>query len=96
MPEAEKESSEHKKAVAIRYDKENDSAPRVVAKGAGIVADKIISAATQNSVPIYANKTLSNMLMAVELDREIPPELYHAVAEILAYIFRLDQSRLKL
>lgn len=96
MPETEKESSEHKKAVALRYDKEKDSAPRVVAKGAGIVADKIISAATQNSVPIYANKTLSNMLMAVELDREIPPELYHAVAEILAYIFRLDQNRLKL
>lgn len=80
------------KAVALKYDVEGNKAPLVVAKGAGGVADKILSAAKEHGVPIYQNKTLASMLMAVELDREIPPELYQAVAEVLAYIYRLDQQ----
>jgi flagellar biosynthesis protein len=88
MPETKGES--RKQAVAINYATGKDEAPRVVAKGAGLVADNIIAAARQHAVPIYQNKTLASMLMAVELDREIPPELYHAVAQILVYIYRLD------
>lgn len=84
---------ERKKAVAIRYDRKVDGAPKVVAKGAGLVADNILAAARQTAVPVYKNKTLTTMLMAVELDREIPPELYRAVAEVLAYVYRLDKSR---
>ena len=82
--------NERTKAIAIKY-KQNETAPKVIAKGVGIVAENIIKAAQSNTVPIYQNKTLASMLMAVELDREIPPELYSAVAEVLAYVYRLDQ-----
>ncbi|CUH95632.1 hypothetical protein P22_1706 [Propionispora sp. 2/2-37] len=81
-----------KKAVAIQYNKESDAAPKVVAKGGGFIAEQIVAVAQQHAVPIYKNKALSSMLMAVELDREIPAELYRAVAEVLAYIYRLDQK----
>ncbi|MBP2646001.1 MAG: FlhB domain protein [Firmicutes bacterium] len=87
--EAEKISQ----AVALRYEREQNNVPRVVAKGKGLVADNILQAAKQHRVPVYQNKTLTNMLMALELDREIPIELYQAVAEILAYIYRLDKRR---
>ncbi|MBP2653149.1 MAG: flhB 2 [Firmicutes bacterium] len=91
MTELEKGTSPQ--AVAIRYKEEEfDKAPRVVAKGTGYVAETILAAAKQHSIPVYQNKTLVSMLMAVELDREIPAELYHAVAEVLAYIYRIDQG----
>lgn len=79
-------------AIALSYQQSNNEAPKVVAKGSGFVAEKILATAKQHSVPVYQNKTLVSMLMAVELDREIPPELYQAVAEILAYIYRIDQN----
>jgi flagellar biosynthesis protein len=78
-------------AIALRYQQDNNAAPKVVAKGSGFVAEKILETAKQHSVPVYQNKTLVSMLMAVELDREIPPELYQAVAEVLAYIYHVDQ-----
>lgn len=86
------EKSERPQAVAISYNRETDSAPRVVAKGAGQVAEQILAVAKDSAVPVYKNKALTGMLMAVELDREIPPELYQAMAEILAQIYRLDQT----
>lgn len=79
-------------AIALSYQQVNSAAPKVVAKGSGFVAENILAVAKQHSVPVYQNKTLVSMLMAVELDREIPPELYQAVAEILAYIYRIDQK----
>jgi flagellar biosynthesis protein len=84
-----------KEAVAIRYDSKEDTAPKVVAKGAGQIAEHIVAAAEKHAVPVYQNRTLTAMLMAVELDREIPPALYKAVAEVLAYVYRLDQKRRK-
>lgn len=89
---SEQEQHKHKQAIALQYTKNRDGAPRVVAKGQGYVAEQIIVSAKQNSVPIYQSKTLSNLLMAIELDREIPHELYTAVAEVLAYVYRLDQK----
>lgn len=89
MPDTER--NKLPKAVAIKYNERDGIAPKVVAKGTGVVAGKIMHAAKEHGVPIYQNKTLTGMLMAVELDREIPPELYQAVAEVLAYIYRLDQ-----
>lgn len=80
-----------KQAIALHYNNDETAAPKVVAKGAGFIADKIVTAAKQNAVPVYQNKTLTGMLMAVDIDREIPPELYQAVAEILAYVYRVDQ-----
>lgn len=79
-------------AVAVSYDRERDSAPRVVAKGSGYIANKILVTAHEHQVPIYKNRTLLNSLMALDIQQEIPPALYQAVAETLAHIYRLDQS----
>jgi len=78
-------------AIALRYQQEENVAPKVIAKGSGYMAERILETAKQHSIPVYQNKTLVSMLMAIELDREIPPELYQAVAEILAYIYRIDK-----
>jgi len=91
-PEPETDPQAEKKAVALKYDPEINHAPKVVAKGRGHVAESILAAAQKNTVPVYQNKTLVNMLMALDIDREIPPELYHAVAEVLAYIYRMDKN----
>jgi len=92
MSKEKPDAGQPKKVVAVRYDKDDDSAPKVVAKGRGTIAENILSIAKQHSVPVYQNKTLTAMLMAVELDKEIPPELYQAVAEILAYVYRVDKK----
>ncbi len=88
----EETKSERSQAVALSYSSESDEAPKVVAKGSGLVAENILNLAKENAVPIYKNKTLTGMLMAVELEREIPPELYQAIAEVLAHIYRLNQD----
>jgi len=80
-----------KKAVALKYNKGKDSAPKVVAKGKGYIAEKIIEAARENNVPLYEDKNLSQVLEALDLDTEIPPELYRAVAEVLAFIYKLNK-----
>ncbi|MDD4600443.1 hypothetical protein SDC9_05959 [bioreactor metagenome] len=89
------EEEKAKQAIALNYNNEKNAAPKVIAKGAGYIADKILASAKQNSIPVYQNKTLTSMLMAVDIDREIPPELYQAVAEILAYVYRVDQRLTK-
>ena len=81
-----------RKAVALKYEAERDLAPKVIAKGRGHVAEHILETAQKNSVPVYQDKTLVNMLMALELDREIPPELYKAIAEVMAYVYKMDKS----
>lgn len=80
----------HQEAVALRYSKDKEDAPRVVAKGRGFVAQQMLSVARRHAVPVYQNQAVTNLLMAVELDREIPPELYQAVANVLAYVYRMD------
>lgn len=87
------EAKNIKKAVALSYDSEEGQVPIVIAKGTGIIAENIVQAATQNLVPVYQSQVLTSMLMAVELDREIPPELYKVVAEVLAFVYRMDQKR---
>ncbi len=78
------------KAVALKYDQKKSRAPRVIAKGRGEIAEKIITIAKANSVPLYEDKTLIQVLEALDLETEIPPELYRAVAEVLAFIYRLN------
>lgn len=90
--EPETDPQAEKKAVALRYNQQEDKAPRVIAKGRGHVAENIMAAAQKNTIPVYQNKTLVNMLMALEIDREIPPELYRMVAEVMAYVFRIDEQ----
>ncbi len=77
-------------AVALKYEMGAAGAPRVVAKGADLVAQRIRALAEENNVPVVENPPLARALYAgVELDREIPPEHYKAVAEIIGYVFRL-------
>jgi len=78
------------KAVALKYDGKKDKAPRVVAKGRGVIAEKIIDIAKAHHVPLYEDKNLIQILEALDLETEIPPELYRAVAEVLAFIYRLN------
>ena len=79
--------------IALKYDPEQNVAPKMVAKGRGHVAENILAAAQKNAIPVYQNKSLVNMLMALELDKEIPTELYTTVAEVLAYVYRIDKRK---
>ncbi len=80
-----------KKAVALRYDMEKDEVPVVVAKGQGFIAEKIKKVAMESGVPIKEDRELADYLMALDLYEEKPPELYAVVAEILAFIYRMDK-----
>ena len=80
------------KAVALKYDQEKSNAPKVVAKGRGEIAKKIIEIAKTNHLPLYEDKNLVLILEALEVESEIPPELYRAVAEVLAFIYRLNRK----
>lgn len=78
-------------ACAIKYDKEVSKAPVLVAKGADYLAQKIKDVARENNVPIVENKPLARMLYHnVELDEEIPEELYQLTAEVLAYVYSIN------
>ena len=85
----------HSKAVALTYDTGKDKAPRVVAKGKGYLADKIIEIARQHNVPLYEDHNLVQVLEALDIETEIPPELYHAVAEVLAFVYRLNNKKME-
>jgi flagellar biosynthesis protein FlhB len=77
-------------AVALRYDKDRQSAPRVVAKGAGHVAKRIVEAARRHAVPVIERKAVARALFkAVKVGQDIPMALYQAVAEVLAFVYRL-------
>jgi flagellar biosynthesis protein len=78
-------------AVAITYEA-GDGAPRVVAKGKGLLAEEIIERAKAAGVFVHESPDLVNLLMQVDLDERIPPQLYIAVAELLAWLYRLEQS----
>lgn len=82
-----------KKAAALRYDKEQEAAPRVVAQGQGLVADKIVSTAKEADIPIVEDAALVSALLMLELGEEIPAELYQAVAKILSFLYTIDKGR---
>ena len=82
-----------KKAVALKYDKEKQNAPKVTAKGEGKVADNIIKLAKEHDIPIQEDKELVKMLSKIELDKEIPPNLYKAVAEVFSFIYKYSKSK---
>ena len=82
-------AGERPSAVAISYDKE-DSAPRVVAKGYGTVAENIVRAAKDHGLYVHESPELVGLLMQVDLDAHIPPQLYVAIAELLAWLYALE------
>ncbi len=78
-------------AVALAY-QDGDTSPRVVAKGHGLIAAQIIERAREAGVYVHESKELVALLMEVDLDDSIPPQLYIAVAELLAWIYQLEQG----
>lgn len=93
IEKSEEERIAEQKAVALKYDMQQDAAPKVIAKGRGHVAEHILATAQQNAIPVYKNKALVSMLMALEIDREIPPELYKTIAEVMAYVYKMDKDK---
>jgi flagellar biosynthesis protein len=79
-------------AVALAYTG-GDSAPAVVAKGSGLVAEQIIARAREAGVFVHESKELVALLMNVDLDREIPPALYRAIAELLAWLYHVEAAQ---
>jgi flagellar biosynthesis protein len=78
------------KAVAISYNEEKDNAPRVTAKGSGVTAQRIREIAEANGIPVHKDDDLLELLSQIDIDREIPPELYTAVAEVLCWIYQAE------
>jgi flagellar biosynthesis protein len=87
-----KESEQPKMAAAIRYDAAKDDAPRLAAKGKGHVAERIIELARQHDIPVRSDKALIQILSQLDIDHHIPPELYKAVAEILAFVYSANEK----
>lgn len=85
------EKPKQKRAVARRYDPARDKAPKVIAKGKGRLADQILALARKNAVPVREDPTLVQVLSRVKVDQEIPPEVYRAVAVILAFLNRVNR-----
>jgi len=81
-------------AVALRYEPKKDRAPKIAGKGRGHVAEKILELARQHNIPIREDKNLLQILSRLDLHQEVPPEVYKAVAEILAFIYRLSNRTL--
>ncbi|MBI3229218.1 MAG: EscU/YscU/HrcU family type III secretion system export apparatus switch protein [Burkholderiales bacterium] len=81
-----------KSAAALAY-QTGATAPKVVAKGRGLVAEQIIARAKENGVFVHESKELVALLMQVELDKHIPPALYRAVAELLAWLYYIETAK---
>lgn len=79
-------------AVALAYGS-GDPAPKVVAKGQGLVAEQIMRRAKEAGVFVHESKELVQLLMQVDLDREIPPALYRAIAELLAWLYHIESAQ---
>ena len=74
-------------AAALKYDGDKDIAPKVIAKGRGVIAEKIIELARKNNIPLKSDPALVQILSKLDIDEQIPVELYKAVAEILAFVY---------
>ena len=90
--ESQNNNPQNKKATALKYDPEENTAPQVIAKGNAEIAKKIIAKAEENDIPIYQDKKLVNNLIQLDLEEEIPEELYQVVAEVLSFIYQLNEQ----
>ena len=84
------DATRYKKAAALEFD--GSGAPRVTAKGSGLIAEQIIARAEAAGVPVREDPALTKLLTTLDLGTEIPPELYCAVAEIIAWVYKLDRK----
>jgi flagellar biosynthesis protein len=91
-PDRKNPAARRQNAVALAYTA-GDPAPTVVAKGQGLVADQIIARAKEAGVFVHESKELVALLMEVDLDRQIPPTLYRAIAELLAWLYYIESAQ---
>ena len=80
------------KAVALKYQQHQDLAPKVIAKGSGEIAQKILQKAKEFDVAIFQNKELAESLMNVDVDDTIPESLYKAVVEVFVWLYKTEQK----
>ena len=92
---ADPKQNKPKQAIALEYDP-SDQAPKVVASGRGLIAEKIIEKAKEADVPIHRDDKLADTLSRLEIGEMIPPELYEVVAEILIFVDSMDKIRNKI
>lgn len=95
MAEKKEKQEKLKQAVALEYNPEED-APRVIASGRGVLAEKIIEKAQESNVPIHRDDKLADTLSRLDIGEMIPPELYEVVAEILIFVDSMDKLKSKL
>ena len=87
-----KTKNKQKKAVALKYQPKSDHAPKVIAKGRGSVAEKILEIAREHNIHIHNDPDLIEVLSRLDLNEEIPPDLYVVVAELLAFVYSLNKG----
>lgn len=80
-----------REAIALAY-RQTDAAPRVVARGKGLIAEEIISRAREHGVYVHESPELVALLTQVDIDEHIPPQLYMAIAELLAWLYRIEHG----
>lgn len=90
-----KDNKKVQQAIALEYNPAED-APRVIASGRGVLAEKIIQKATESDVPIHRDDKLADTLSRLEIGEMIPPELYEVVAEVLIFVDAMDKLKSKL
>lgn len=83
---------QERSAVSLQYDIQKNKAPRVTAKGKGLMAEKIIALALANNIPVKEDPDLVQLLGQIDLNREIPTELYKVVAELLSFVYKLNHD----
>jgi flagellar biosynthesis protein len=95
MKDKKTKINEKTMAAAIKYDSDTANAPKVTARGRGFIADKIIEKAEEFGIPIKNDPDLVQILSKLDIGTEIPVELYRAVAEILAFVYSLNENQRK-
>ncbi|WP_027963172.1 EscU/YscU/HrcU family type III secretion system export apparatus switch protein [Halalkalibacillus halophilus] len=81
-----------KEAIALRFDEASEDAPKVVARGQGLIADEILNQAGDHEIPIYEDETLVDLMRELNINETIPEDLYQGVAEVFAFIYQLDKK----
>lgn len=81
-----------KEAIVLKYDKEKDAAPKIIGKGKGKIAENILETAKENHIPIQEDPSLAELLGKLNIHDTIPGELYEAVAEVFAFIYKIDKE----
>lgn len=84
-----------KSASVLKYEENQDVSPKLIAKGKGIVADHILKEAEKHEIPVRKDPSLTELLSQLEINQSIPEELYQAVAEVFAFIYKVDRNTSK-